>query len=58
MISRQQKQGVLKNKASVGSIEIKMFKNLAYNLHQRQTIIIFVHALRTIRFDGKIIKLK
>jgi hypothetical protein len=35
-----------------------MFENLAHNLHQRQTIIIFVHALRTICFDGKMAKLK
>jgi hypothetical protein len=48
----------VKNKASVGSIERKMFKNLAHNLRQRQTIIIFVHALRTISFDGKMAQLK
>jgi hypothetical protein len=48
----------MKNRASVSSIERKMFENLAHNLLLRQTIIIFVHALRTVGFDGKITKLK
>jgi hypothetical protein len=35
----------MKGKALAGSIERKMFKNLAHNLHLRQTIIIVVHGL-------------
>jgi hypothetical protein len=34
-----------KDMALAGSIERKMFKNLAHNLHLRQTIIILVHHL-------------
>jgi hypothetical protein len=41
----QQEQAVMKERALVSSIERKMFKNLAHNLHLRQTIIILVHGL-------------
>jgi hypothetical protein len=35
----------MKGMALAGSIERKMFKNLAHNLHLRQTIINLVHDL-------------
>jgi hypothetical protein len=35
----------MKDMALAGSIERKMFENLAHNLHLRQTIIILAHGL-------------
>jgi hypothetical protein len=45
MITERRTREVTKDIALAGSIERKMFKNLAHNLLLRQTIIILAHGL-------------
>jgi hypothetical protein len=45
LITERRIQEEAKDMALAGSIERKMFENLAHNLHLRQTIIILAHGL-------------